>query len=86
MAAPESCPSYDPDKVDSEAMLRGISTMADTRWHTVTAHGFCGGCGNDDCHPGRCCTEERDLLNVMESVCGLCPERVATGQRREVTW
>lgn len=83
MGAPELCPGYDPAKVD---MTANAAVMSDIEWHEITAHGFCGGCGLDNCHPGRCCTQERDLLMVMETVCGLCPERVATGQRRAVTW
>jgi hypothetical protein len=78
------CPGFDRAKVRQD-VADLVGTATDVEWHVETGHGFCGGCGLDDCHPGWCCSEERDLMGVQGSVCGRCPERVRTGQIRTVT-
>ena len=53
---------------------------SDLQWHTVT-DGFCGGCGDDECHPGQPCG---DVRGYDHGVCDLCPTRVDTGEISEV--
>ena len=67
-----------------------LGAETDYQWHMRAEHphAFCGGCGNgtEECHPGVCCTQARDLQGVSESVCGYCPTRKATGQIRDVEY
>lgn len=84
------CPGYRPappvldESTDFSEISRLAAVGTDLEWHLSPEHPhlFCGGCGLEaaHCHPGRCCTEARDRLNVLDSVCDLCPERYATGQ------
>jgi len=56
------------------------SQGSDLEWHTASG-GFCGGCGDDDCHPGQPCG---DVRGYDHGVCDLCPTRVDTGEIRAV--
>lgn len=73
--------------MEEDPLSQIAGTATDLEWHIATAHVFCGGCGLDDCHPEVCCTEEKDRMGMLDSVCGYCKDRYATGQiltRREV--
>ena len=80
------CPGYDPAKADpnDQSINDHVSVASDLDWHLnpVHPHAFCGGCGVDteDCHPGVCCSEERDRMRMLDSVCGYCQTRYETGQ------
>lgn len=62
--------------------LINASECTDREWYDDTEGNFCGGCGNEaaDCHPGHPCGEVRDPFGMHDSICDLCPTRLATGQ------
>lgn len=79
------CPGYSAAKADPSDDSVDASRASDLEWHLNRAHPhlFCGGCGRDDCHPGRCCGDVEDRLGFTKRVCDLCPDRMAAGQVAE---
>jgi hypothetical protein len=80
------CPGYQQRLAvpDDQTVNDIVAVATDLQWHLNPAHPhlFCGGCGDEaaQCHPGRCCTDVTDRLNVLDGVCDLCSTRRATGQ------
>lgn len=47
---------------------------SDRGWYDVS--GNCGGCGDQNCHPGTPCTIEDDKYHLIgHDICGICPDR-----------
>lgn len=53
-----------------EDPLRYANEASDYGWSVIT--GFCGGCGEEECHPGETC---------QGGHCNRCPTREAQGFR-----
>lgn len=84
MSAVQCSENNDLTIVGDIGFLAGAGT--DYEWHMQpdAPHAFCGGCGRgtEQCHPGVCCSQVKDLMGMLESVCGWCETRVQTGQIR----